>query len=103
MLIGELDDNRLSNKASFIIATPVFSGKQEIIGLLAVESSITGLESLMQTVAHSESIQLSLLGKNGSILSSSSQGYTPGTPAHPGAESLAKLYNNPMHPANARS
>lgn len=99
MLIGELDDNRLSNKASFIIATPIFSGKQEIIGLLAVESSITGLESLMQTVAHSESIQLSLLGKNGSILSSSSQGYTPGTPAHPGAESLAKLYNNPMRPA----
>jgi diguanylate cyclase (GGDEF)-like protein len=98
MVIGETERGSLSNKATFIIATPVFSGKQQLIGLLAAESSITGLESLMQTVAHSESIQLSLLGKNGSILSSTIQGYTPGTPAHLGSESLAKLYNNPMHP-----
>ena len=99
MVIGEAKGASLSNKATFIIATPVYSGKQKLIGLLAAESRITGLESLMKTVALSESIQLSLLGKNGSILSSTIQGYTPGTPAHLGSESLAKLYDNPMQPA----
>ena len=99
MIIGETDSESLSNKATFIIATPVFSGKQKLIGLLAAESNITGLETLMQTVALSESMQLSLLGKNGSIHSSTILGYRPGTPSHLGNSSQAKLYDNPMQPA----
>jgi len=94
MVIGETTGDTPATKATFIIATPVFSSKQEFLGLLAVESSIKGLESVMQSVAVSESTQLSLLGRNGSVLSSTIQGYKQEADIR--NNSLATLYDNPM-------
>jgi len=96
MVIGEMDDNDPSTKATFLMATPVFSNKHEFLGLLATESDIKGLESVMKVVALSKSTHLSLINKDGSVLISTMQAQKPGPPAHLEDSSLNKLYNNPM-------
>jgi diguanylate cyclase (GGDEF)-like protein len=95
MVIGEAAGDTPATKATFFIATPVFSSKQVLLGLLAMESSIKGLDSVMQSVALSESAQLTLLGRNGSVLSSTIQEFKPGTDTQ--NNSLAILYDNSMH------
>ena len=96
MIIGETDTNGASTEATFLLAIPVYSHKQEILGLLATEVSLNGLQSVMKSVAISQSTKLSLLHRDGSILGSTIQADTTERPTHSKNNSLKKLYTNPM-------
>jgi len=96
IVIGELDRIESPAEATVFIATPVLSQKQVFLGLLATEANINGLQSLMESIAVSQSTKLSLLNKDGSILGSTTQLHNAATTAFPDTDSLHKLYNNPM-------
>jgi diguanylate cyclase (GGDEF)-like protein len=96
MIIGETDASGASTEATFLLAIPVFSHKQVFLGLLATETSLNGLQSVMKSVALSQSTKLSLLNRDGSILGSTIQADTPESITHSGNDSLKNLYANPM-------
>jgi len=96
MIIGETDANGASTEATFLLAIPVFSHKQVFLGLLATEASLNGLQSVMKSVAISQSTKLSLLHRDGSILGSTIQADTTEITTLLGNNSLKELYANPM-------
>lgn len=96
MVIGEAASDGLITEASFFVAVPVFSHKQEFLGLLVAESSIGGLEAVMKSVALSRATHLLLLNREGLIISSTIQSHKSGSVAY-FESSLKTLYANPMH------
>ncbi len=96
MIIGETDSGDLSTEPTFLIATPIFSHEQGFLGLLATEFSIKWLDSVINSIALSESTHLSLLNKDGSFLISGKMIQKPEPMMSPDRNRFKKLYDTPM-------
>ena len=96
MIIGEIRDNHLQSEPTLIMAVPILSNKQTVIGLLATELRITGLESIVNSFPLTESTQISLVKEDGLILTTTDKHHKPGTSNHISGSRLITLFNNPM-------
>lgn len=96
MVLGETNNDDLSAEATFLIATPVFSNNQEFLGLLATESNIHGLKSVLKLFTLSGSTHFSLINRDGSVLVSTTRAPEAITTDYIKNSNLDKLYNNPM-------
>lgn len=96
MVIGETGGSHLSTEPTLIMAVPILSNKQTLIGLLATELRIKGLESIFKSFPLSESARLSLIKNDGSVLICTAEEHKSGMSTHLEANSLDKLFGNPM-------
>ena len=96
MVIGETGSSHLSSDPTLIMAVPILSNKQTLIGLLATELRIKGLESILNSFPLSESAHLSLIKNDGSLLISTEEEHKPAMSTHIEGSSLDRLFDNPM-------
>ncbi len=95
IVIGEIERRASPTEATVLIATQILSQKQDFLGLFATEASMDGLQVLMESIAVSQSTNLSLLNRDGSILNSDAQQQLV-TTKFSEIDSLHKLLANPM-------
>ncbi len=99
IVIGEIERSESPTEATILIATPVLSQKRDFLGLFATEASMDDLQTLMESIAVSQSTNLSLLNGDGSILNANTQQQLVVTTQFSETDSLHKLYTHPMVPA----
>ena len=99
IVIGEIERSESPTEATVLIATPVLSQKRDFLGLFATEASMDDLQTLMESIAVSQSTNLSLLNGDGSILNANTQQQLVVTTQFLETDSLHKLYTHPMVPA----
>jgi len=93
ILIKELDDDKGYGETRLMIATPVFSEKRKLLGVLAVELSIDKLIDVISPVTHEKSILLSLVNKNGVTLFSQSTAFDANRAIHKLSEECSIYIN----------
>jgi diguanylate cyclase (GGDEF)-like protein len=95
IVIGEIEQSESPTEATVLIATPVLSQKRDFLGLFATEASMDDLQTLMESIAVSQSTNLSLLNRDGSILNSNAQQQLVTTTLSE-INILHKLHTHPM-------
>lgn len=96
MVIGEVDGNNAPSDPTLLIAIPILSNQQTVIGLLATELRIKGLESILESFTLSESAHLFLAKNDGSIIISTEDSSARAVTTRIERTNIDRLFDNPL-------